>query len=84
MKILFIVKDRSGRVVRIGKETFDQVTPFTNKMQAKAARDELGGISAGFYVTQGSGHMGLHGAGHTPVMRRQPKRVKFLKGAVHG
>ena len=69
MKKLFIIKNiRPGEVKRAGVDV-----PFDNKMEAKRVRDMVGGVEKGFYISRGPDHIGPHGQGKTPKMRRQPK-----------
>lgn len=60
MKRLFVVKH--GRNAEY----------FSNKMTAKAYRDNLGGVEAGVHISKGPDHIGNHGHS-VPRMRRQPK-----------
>jgi len=45
---------------------------FDNKIDAKTLRDSLGGPEKGYHVQRGPAHMGKHGMGRVPRMRRQP------------
>lgn len=73
-KQLFVVKNREGKVVASGMPDPATVknVPYANKQEAKIARDALGGIKKGFYVSRGRDHIGPHGHGKVPMMRRQP------------
>lgn len=63
MKKLFYVGD--GRSIQY----------FDNKMDAKKVRDAMGGPEKGYYVRLGPDHMGRHGMGPVPRMRRRPPRT---------
>ena len=51
MKRLFIVKSAVGKIQNVDGKTYWQKKPL-----AKAARDSLGGIEAGYYVSKGPDH----------------------------
>ena len=69
MKRLFCVKNQNQRRV----SGF-----FDNKPEAKTARDSKqkheGKKGVYYHVGLGPDHMGPHGMGKVPVMRRQPKK----------
>lgn len=73
MKRLFCVKHTHNpkAVKAVGIDCF-----FDNKPEAKQARDSVGGVDAGFYVSRGPDHIGKHGQGKVPYMRRQPRGSK--------
>lgn len=68
MKKLFCVKNSKG------KRTSGY---FDNKQQAKQERDLLNGVEGKkeeYHVALGPDHIGPHGHGNVPYMRRQPKK----------
>jgi len=66
MKKLFIVKDKDGKSL---KNEAREVRYFGDKVSAKVVRDRLNGDGdAGFRVSRGPDHIGLHG-------NRNPRRL---------
>lgn len=65
MKNLFYVRDNQGK--RVGGF-------FDKKPVAKESRDEMGGVSAGLYVSRGPDNIASRRG--VPRMRRQPKAVE--------
>lgn len=65
MKRLFCLKDQRGK---IHANAF-----YENKMECKKIRDELNKEGVVWHVSRGPDHMGKHGMGRVPYMRRQPR-----------
>ena len=73
MKRLFMVRDSKGKAVMTVTK---QPLYLADKGLAKQVRDEENRTGVGYHVALGPDHMGYHGQGRVPRMRRQPKHTR--------